>query len=142
METKKCLVELYEVIKYLSNEDLQKIPLEIREIIREKKDKEYIWKYDESKKLTEQNLNRKTIIMLSYLNMEYLVNEEQKRLLKELHEYNEKKSEEEKTKKYSYDNLFNRNKDNDLKNEVMLIEINQDKWYKKVLSFFTRLLKR
>lgn len=142
METKKCLVELYEVIKYLSDEDLQKIPLEIREIIREKKDKEYIWKYDESKKLTEQNLNRKTIIMLSYLNMEYLVNEEQKRLLKELHEYNEKKSEEEKTKKYSYDNLFNRNKDNDLKNKVMLIEINQDKWYKKVLSFFTRLLKR
>lgn len=142
METKKCLVELHEVIKYLSNEDLEKIPLEIREAIREKKDKEYIWKYDESKKLTEQNLNRKTIILLSYLNMEYLVNEEQKQLLKELHEYNEKKSEEEKMKKYSYDNLFNRNKDNYLKNEVMLIEINEDKWYKKVLSFFTKLLKR
>lgn len=142
METKKCLVELDEVMKHLSNKDLEKIPFEIREAIKEKKDKEYIWEYDETKKLTEQNLNRKTIIMLSYLNMEFLVNEEQKQVLKELHEFNEQKSEEEKKKKYNSNNLFNPSNDNKTKNALIIFEEKENKWYKKVISFLKKIFKR
>ena len=142
METKKCLVELDEVMKHLSNKDLEKIPFEIREAIKEKKDKEYIWEYDERKKLTEQNLNRKTIIMLSYLNMEFLVNEEQKQVLKELHEFNEQKSEEEKKEKYNSNNLFNPSNDNKTKNALIIFEEKENKWYKKVISFFKKIFKR
>ena len=42
------------------------------------KDKEYFWKYDEKKPLKEQDVSRDTIAFLSYLNMEYLLNEKQK----------------------------------------------------------------
>lgn len=106
MEYKKCLVELDEVLKYLTAENLSKIPNEIRKSINEQKDKQYTWKYDESKELYEQNIDRKTIAMLSYLNMKYLMNEEQRNEIRRLHEFNEKKSEKEKLKKYNPEYIF------------------------------------
>ncbi len=78
MEYKCCLVELDEILRHLNDEELAKIPYEIRQSISEQKDKQYIWNYDESKGLYEQNINRKTIKMLSYLNIKCLLSEEQK----------------------------------------------------------------
>ena len=74
----KRLVEVDEILNYLSEEDFLKIPEDVRNTIKENMDKQYVWKYDETKNLKEQNLNRDTIIILSYLNMEYLLNDEQK----------------------------------------------------------------
>ena len=42
MEYTKCLVQLDEVLNYLSTENLKKIPDEIRNSIKQQKDKEYI----------------------------------------------------------------------------------------------------
>jgi len=148
MENKKCLVELDAILNLLSEEDLNKIPVEIRSAIKEQKDKEYTWEYDDTKTLKEQNLNRKTIAMLAYLNMQYLVSSDQKELLEQIHSFNEQKSEKEKAKKYSSNDLFKErnNKENDNiekgKNEnVMLIQIKNDKWYHKIFSFFRTLFK-
>ena len=105
MPYEKCLVELDEILQYLSEEDLNKIPYEIRNVIKEKKDKQYIWKYDKLKELKEQNIDRKTIIMLSYINMEYLLNTEEKEVMKKMHRYNEEKLEREKKQKYN-SNIF------------------------------------
>ncbi len=41
MEYEKCLVQLDEILKYLSDENLQKIPNEIKEFIKSEKDKNY-----------------------------------------------------------------------------------------------------
>lgn len=138
MEYKKCLVELDEILKYLSQEDLAKIPEEIRKAIKEKKDMQYNWEYDESKELKDQNINRKTIAMLSYLNMEYLLNKEQKRFLEELHMANENKNEKEKAKKYGINNIFN----NNVKEETALQEIKEKKWYEKLLSFLKKIIRK
>lgn len=106
MEYTKCLVELDEILNYLSVENLEKIPYEIRKSIKEQKDKEYIWKYDDTKELKEQELDRKTIVILSYLNMEYLLNDEQKQFMENLHELNEQNLEKEKQERYNPNNLF------------------------------------
>lgn len=142
MEYEKCLVELDEILKYLKEDERDKIPYEIRKAIKEKKDKQYNWNYDESKTLSEQNINRKTIAMLSYLNMEYLLNGEQKKLIEKLHELNEKKIEREKTEKYSIDNIFKNNIKYDKKEEVELVEVKEKKWYKKIFSFIKNILKK
>jgi len=86
----KRLVEVDEILNYLSEDDLLKIPQDVRKAIKENKDKEYIWNYDETKPLKEQEVSRDTIAILSYLNMEYLLNEEQKDFMKQLHNANEK----------------------------------------------------
>lgn len=139
MEYAKCLVELDEILNYLSADNLEKIPLEIRNSIKERKDKEYIWKYDENKELKEQNLDRKTIAMLSYLNMNYLLNEEQKELMKKIHELNEQKLEKEKQRKYSLNNLF---KKATKQSNVALIDLKENKWYEMIFRLLKNLFNR
>lgn len=135
----KRLVEVDEILNYLSEEDFLKIPEDVRNTIKENMDKQYVWKYDETKNLKEQNLNRDTIIILSYLNMEYLLNDEQKKFIQKLHEVNKKKLEELKTEKYSVDDLFNKRKQEELHEteqtqEKSLIEYKEE-------SIFARMIK-
>ena len=142
MKYEKCLVELDEIFKYLKDEEKRNIPYEIRKAIKEKKDKHYHWNYDESKTLNEQNINRKTIAMLSYLNMEYLLNEKQKKLMEGIHKFNEKKIEKEKSEKYNPDSIFKNNIKYDKKEEVALAEVEERKWYEKIFSFIKKILKK
>ena len=106
----KRLTEVDEILNYFSEEDLLKIPEQVKKMIKEKKDKNYIWKYDESKSLLEQNLNRDTVIFLSYLNMEYLLNEEEKELMVEIHKLNQRKIDEANIKKYKANEIFGKPK--------------------------------
>ncbi len=141
IEYSKRLVEVDEILKHLSKDDLAKIPQDIKKMISEEKDKNYIWKYDETKSLKDQNLNRDTIVFLSYLNMEYLLNEEQKEYMKKFHEANEKKLEEEKQKKFTTDNLFKKKDtvlDSQTENEKSQ-EVFMEK-YKE--GFFKRIIKK
>lgn len=144
MEFEKCLSQLDEILKYLNKEELEKIPYEIRKNIKEKKDKQYVWKYDETKKLEEQDINRKTIAMLSYLNIEYLLDEEQKLLMEKIHRFNEEKIEQEKAKKYSSNNIFKEsiNKDMQNDNNVKMIIKKEDKWYKKIIDAIVRVFNK
>lgn len=130
----KRLVEVDEVLNHLSKENLEKIPEEIKNLIKENKAKDYVWHYDETKKLKDQNLSRDTIAFLSYLNMEYLLNEEQKSLMEQIHKYNEQKSEQEKKKKYLDQDLFKekRTTENKVNKEIIA--------YKE--SFITRIIKK
>lgn len=145
----KRLVEVDEILNYLSEEDLRKIPEEVRNTIKENKDNEYFWKYDETKPLKEQDVSRDTIAFLSYLNMEYLLNEEQKQLMQQLHKLNEKKLEEAKAEKYGVEDLFKRNetqqeelKETEQEQEQALVEYKESfftKMVNKIKNFFIKL---
>lgn len=102
----KRLVEVDEILKYLSKDNIMKIPEEIRQIIKNNRDKEYVWKYDINKSLNEQKLNRDTIAILSYLNIEYLLNSDQKEIMEYIHKLNELKLEKQKEKNYNPNNMF------------------------------------
>ncbi len=142
----KRLVEVDEILNYLSEDDLQKIPEDIRNAIKEKKDKEYAWKYDETKPLKEQNLSRDTIVILSYLNIEFLLNEEQKELMHQIHALNEKKAEEKKKEMYSADNLFKNKKQENVQNEQpeenSLIESKKENIFVRIISRIKNLFLR
>lgn len=91
MDYSKVLVEVDEVLKYLSKSDLDKIPDDVKAEIRKNKNRHYKWEYDKTKSLKEQNLSREAIILLEYLNMEYLLTNEQKELMQQIHEFNSRK---------------------------------------------------
>ena len=90
----ECLVEVDSVLYHLDPNELKKIPLYVRDAINEFKSLDYVWFYDESKPLLEQNLRRESIAMLSYLNTEYLLDEEQRKLMDQIHIVNEYKRDE------------------------------------------------
>lgn len=93
IDYKKRLVELEEVLKHLSKEDYEKIPDWLIKGIKDNKDESYMWNYDENKTLKEQNIAHDTIVMLSFINIKYLLTEEQKKLMKEFYKLNSKKIE-------------------------------------------------
>ena len=142
----KRLVEVDEVLKYLSKENLEKIPEDIRKLIKENKDINYIWHYDETKTLKEQGLNRDTIAFLSYLNMEYLLDEKQKSFIEQLHRLNEQKIEEQKQKSYANKDLFKKRdksesieKSNTQEKDTFLTEYKEN-YFTRFKNFILKLL--
>ena len=142
MEYDKCLVQVDEVLGFLSEDDLAKIPKNIISAIKTHKNKDYVWEYDINKSLEEQNLSRNTIAILSYLNMEYLLNDKQKEFMVKVHESNEIKLEQEKEKKYNSNEIFKKQqKKEETPEEKSLLVINKEKWYKKIIPFIRSFFK-
>lgn len=87
----KRLVELDELLNFLSYEELLKIPQELLKMIKENKDENYTWKYNKSLSLIEQSLNKDTLSMLSYITITYLLSDDEKDLAMKFLEINELK---------------------------------------------------
>ena len=143
IDVNKRLVEVNEVLLQLPEEDKVKIPEEVILNIRNKMDKDYVWKYDEQKELSEQGLSRDTIAILSYINLEYLLNEEQKNLMNEIYRNNEIKMQKEMQEKYNPDNIFkNKQKQIVVENTNLPVEIKKETFFKKLISFIKGLFNK
>lgn len=103
---KRRFVEVYEILKNLPEKEFNKIPGDLINLIKINRDSNYMWEYDKSKKITEQNLSRDTIIILSYINTEFILEDEQKMLMRNIHCFNEMKEEEFKRKKFNPKDIF------------------------------------
>lgn len=140
MEYEKCLVQVYEILNHLDEEEIIKIPESVIKNIEERKDKNYKWIYDETKDLIEQDLDRRTVAILSYINMEYLLNEEEKEALKELHEANEAKLFPKiGTVNFSKPVIYETTEENS--NRASLVETKEQKWHQKVWNLFMHLVR-
>lgn len=92
IDYKKRFVEVDEILKNLPQEEFNKIPSYLITLIRENKDFNYKWNYDKSKKITSQNLHIDTIAILAYINTEFILENEQKMLMRKIHYFNEMKN--------------------------------------------------
>ena len=66
MITSKTYKELYEILSYMDKVTVMKIPIEILQTIKKKKDNKYITKIDKKDIFNEKNVNRETIDLLCY----------------------------------------------------------------------------
>lgn len=143
MEEKKVLTEVYEILKHLSSENFNKIPSNVINLIKTNKDDKYVWNYDTTKSLTEQNISRDAVAVLSYINMEYLLNNQQREFIENLHRKNEEVLEQLKRKRYNSDNLFNnKTRHTNINTDIALIEYPKEKWYKRLFSKIVIFLKK
>lgn len=119
----KRLVEVYIVLNHLKRSDYEKIPKSLIDLINENKDDEYIWNYDESKDLKNQDINRDALAILSYINMKYLLNDEQKKFIQKIHNENQQEIENKKGEKYNPNDVFKNKKSNcnETKTEELLL---------------------
>lgn len=140
----KRLVEAEYILKKLDDEYIRKIPKEIWDYIEENKDKNYIYNYDESKPLIEQNLSIGTISILTYINMEYLLDEEEKKEMEDILKKDGFIAEEEKRKKYNPDDIFNNKDKSNLSNQEgsnFPVKVKIEKWYERLFSFLKNMFK-
>lgn len=102
----KSYTELLEILKYISYEDVQKIPKEKLSYYDKNKDITHIYVYDPQLSFEEQSISKLTKILIANLYIEYWTTEEEYAKIKA----NDKKElynkELEKKKQYPIDNLF------------------------------------
>ena len=142
----KAYVEVLEILSQMEQKYVDMIPKKILDLFYEEKDKDYKANINPNISLTEQNLQRKTLVLLAMLNLNYWCkNETEKQAMLQMYADNDKKIEAEKRKKYNTDNLFKKKEEivEDNKNHqenVQLIEYKKQniivKIINKIIKFF------
>lgn len=144
---KQAHVELYEIIKNITEKERLKIPEAFISNLVKNSDDSYIFQYDKSKNILEQNLMNETKALLIQMYIKYIAPEEEKELWKDYNRICLNDIEKEKNNKYNYENLF-KDQYNSVKpinktvtNELSLVEYKESilkKIWNKILSIFKK----
>lgn len=121
LSTRQAYSELDSVLDVLDEEDRNKIPIKLRQLLKREKDHNYIKTIDINKSIEEQNLKEETLTLIAILNLKYWCEDEGvKEKLKERYLKNEEIYQKKLDEKYNLDNLFKRI--NNEKNENITVE--------------------
>ena len=139
------LTELDVILEYMDNSDWSKIPDDIIFYIEENKNNNYVWVYDETKPLEEQQIHKDTFALLSYIAYKYIATPEEKEQMKKIFQENTDILNE----KYSVDNLFNKSKTNIIDESTIaknissettaIVPIKKESIFYKIKAFFKKL---
>ena len=139
VDINKRLVEVEAILEKLDITYKNKIPKELWDFLKKNKDNDYSFYYDDGNSLINQSLNTDTVAILTYINMEYLLNENQKQDIKQILINDESISEQKKKELYNPDNLF-KNKVNKVEiteNSVAMVEY-KESIFTKIRNWFKR----
>lgn len=134
---KKAYTEVLEIIKYLPEEEYEKISKERIKFFEENCDKNYNFNFDISKSLEEQEFLRETNAIIVTLFRDFFATEKQKEKLQKILIDNEEKYQEELRKKYNPDDLFKKQENKvivDEKIETALVEVKEENILQKVFN--------
>lgn len=132
--------EVLEILKYVSEEEYNKIPKEVIEVYEKNANKQHKFIYNSSQALDEQEVSIITKGIIAILFRDYWATDIQREKIIAKQNYERKILEGEKIKRYSPNSIF-KNNENENK-EVALIKIEKEKWYKKILNYFGTILKK
>ena len=143
--------EVYEILKFIEDEYVNRIPKRIMDFFEVERDKEYKPIINVNISLDDQNLKRETMVLLAILNYNYWCDseEEKKEIQKELIRNSKLKEQEEKelAEMYNPDNIFKKKNEvkeliTDNSENMQLIELKEKGFIKKLLhkimSFFKK----
>ena len=143
--------EVYEILKFIEDEYVNKKKKRIMDFFEVERDKEYKPIINVNISLDDQNLKRETMVLLAILNYNYWCDseEEKKEIQKELIRNSKLKEQEEKelAEMYNPDNIFKKKNEvkeliTDNSENMQLIELKEQGFIKKLLhkimSFFKK----
>lgn len=147
----KAYKEVIEILKYVPQESVNKIPKTMLETFEKKMDKDYVFNVDINKTFEEQNLLEETKDIFAVIFRDYWATPYQRERIKAKEKYDRQKIEEEKTNKYNPDDIFNKkirekNKEN-IKQQNEEQTVNnlpvkyKEKFYLKIIRFFKKVFK-
>ena len=135
--------EVIEILKYIPDEDVKKIPEEKLEFYKNNMDNEYNYTIDMTKEFKEQEMSDITIAILANIFRDYWATPYQKERIEAKERFDSNKLEEEKREKYDTDNLFKDKKEGPIvENKNLSIEIKKETFFKRLISFIKGLLNK
>lgn len=137
----KAYKEILEILKYVPEESVKKIPQEMRDMFEKEQLKTYDFQIDTSKTFEEQELLEETKAILANIFRDYWATPYQKERIEIKEKYDKQQSEEQKRKIYNPNDLFknknNRNPDFE-KLSNLPIEVKKESFFKKIINFFKK----
>lgn len=140
IKTKEIYSEVYQVLNLLGDEYINKLPRSLYNMIKEKRDINYIPQYTEDLPLNQQNIQKNTLAIITLLHLNYWCEDDNekyeiKRILKE----NENKYQEEIRNKYNPNDIFkqiNHEEQEQIdiaKKQISMIEY-KESFFKKIIN--------
>ena len=102
--------QVYSILNLLGNEFIEKLPKPVYDKIMVNKNDEFVKKINSFDEITPENIDKEAIAFIAFLHINYWSNAEEKLEIKKILLNNFEKNEEEKRKKYSYDDIFKNSK--------------------------------
>lgn len=138
-EQSMAYTEVLEIFKYMSKEDVNKIPPDLINYFVKNMDKSYIFNIDIAKSFEEQQLSEHAKIVLALLFRDYWATKSQKEKILQKEKSDLYQIELEKQKKYNTNDLFP-NK-HSIK-ESSLVVYQKETWYTNFFNFIKKLFKK
>lgn len=134
----KAYVEVDEILKQLPYDEFKRIESDFVNMIRNKKDTNYIFKLDSSKTLEEQKILKETKAILAYVFMNYLGTEEEVKKIRKKFREESLRIEEEKKKIYQINVFDNKKIEDKILNKLIIYkkESTIKKFFKHIINIF------
>lgn len=135
MDTKYSIAytEVLEILKYISFEDYNKIPKDKINLFKTYANKDYVFKYNPSKTLNEQNVSKIAKGIIAILFRDYWATPHQKEKILKKENFDRQKIQEENKKKYNPDNILKAN--NNINNEYLPINQKKEGFIHKIIKY-------
>lgn len=137
---RNAFTEVYEILNYLDENDYNKIPKEILDVIEKNRNLDYIYYIDEKKDFLEQEMLEETKAILFNIFRDYLATDIQKEKIFKIQKNERLRLEEEKRNKYDVNIFDNKTK---IKNEKEIVEqislVKTEKWYVKFFNLIKNM---
>lgn len=140
--------EVLDILKYVSKEDLNKIPTKKIEMFSKYANYDYDFEYNPEITLKEQNVSDIAQTIIAILFRDYWATSEQREKILRKEKYDMQLLEEYKKEKYNSNIIFNNKyKTNNCSSEennqeTAVVDVSNIKWYKKILGKIKKLFRK
>ncbi len=140
--------EVNAVLESMAEEYTNKIPIKLKKLISNYRNKSYSVKYDLNKPLHEQNISKEALSIIALIHLNYWCKDEtEKNKLYKIFQDNEIKNENEKRLKYSPNNLFKSKKifatdNNQEANQNNQITVYKENILQRCINFIKKIFNR
>lgn len=138
IEYSEAATEVLEILDNTNKEDIEKIPKQFIDFLKQNSSKNYKPNIDYSKPIEEMNLKKKTIDILAIICSKYWCDDLNKIEFDNMLEWNEKIQKEKLNEKYDSSNMFNRKTNSNT--EEQLIVINKENLITKIINIIKNKL--
>lgn len=92
--------EVFEILSCMDKQTVMKIPMEMLELLKEERNKNYVSRIDREDLFNVNNIDQRTVDLITWFNINYWADEEEKARLIENCKENDRKAEMEKISQY------------------------------------------
>ena len=143
----KAFKEVVEILKYVPEESVYKIPQDMRDMFEEEMDKEYKFEVKDNVEFEDLELLDETKAILANIFRDYWATPYQRERILAKEQYDRPKADEEKQQKYNSNDLFKRRNIKETEdvekqnNENLPVVAKEENFYHKLINFIRRIFK-